>query len=72
VDFFGTNQTYMPVETVDETADVTEMQGPSSTLNQMSGKSSIFASPTKSLIALWVLAIVMYWFIGWFFRGNRA
>lgn len=63
---------YMPVDTVDETASYTDMQGPSSRLNQMAGRSTWASSPTKSLILMWVAAMGLYWFIGWFFRGQRA
>lgn len=63
---------YMPVDTVDDTADMTDMQGPSSTVNQLGGKASWANSPTKCLIALWGLALGLYWFMGWFFRGHRS
>lgn len=63
---------YMPTDTVDETASYTEMQGPSSAVNQLAGKPTWLSSPTKSLIALWILAVAAYWFVGWFFRGQRA
>lgn len=63
---------YMPVDTVDETADYTDMQGPSSSVNQLGGKASMMNSPTKSLIGLWLLALLAYWFCGWFFRGQRS
>lgn len=63
---------YMPVDTVDETADYTEMQGPSSMINQMGGKASWANSPTKCLVGLWFLVLALYWFVGWFFRGQRS
>lgn len=63
---------YMPVDDVDETASVTEMQGPSSSINQLAGRRSLASSPTKSLVALWFVVLAVYWFIGWFFRGQRS
>lgn len=63
---------YMPVDTVDETASYTEMQGPSSSVNQMAGKAGINANPTKALVAVWFLALALYWLIGWVFRGQRS
>lgn len=63
---------YFPTETVDETADHTEMQGPSSAINQLAGRATWLNSPTKSLVGLWILALGLYWFVGWFFRGKRS
>ena len=63
---------YMPVDTVDETASFTDMQGPSSRVNQLAGASTWSSSPTKALIALWALAMALYWLVGWFFRGQRS
>lgn len=63
---------YMPVDTVDDTADMTEMQGPSSGINQLAGRASWASSPTKCLIGLWVLVLALYWGLGWFFKGQRS
>lgn len=64
---------YLPVDTVDEQASDTGMAGPATVANQAGGSSSLFGgSPTRSLIALWALALVTYWFMGWFFRGSRS
>lgn len=63
---------YMPVDTVDETASYTDMQGPSSRVNQLAGKATWTSSPTKALIALWALCMLLYWGMGWFFRGTRS
>jgi hypothetical protein len=63
---------YMPVDTVDETADMTDMQGPSSTINQLAGKATWASSPTKSLLVIWFGVLALYWFLGWFFRGQRS
>lgn len=68
----GDYSPYMPVDTVDETADYTEMQGPSSRINQLAGQSTWMSSPTKSLVGLWLLALGIYWLGGWFFRGQRS
>ena len=63
---------YFAPETVDETAQATEMQGPSSAINQLAGKATWLSSPTKSLAAMWFLVLIAYWFVGWFFRGQRS
>jgi hypothetical protein len=63
---------YMPTDTVDETASYTDMQGPSSSINQLAGKATWSSSPTKSLIGLWLLALGLYWLIGWLFKGQRS
>lgn len=63
---------YMPVDTVDETASATDMQGPSSSVNQLAGQRTFLSSPTKALIGLWVAVLAAYWFVGWFFHGARA
>lgn len=63
---------YMPVNTVDETAQMTDMQGPSSHVNQLAGASTWTSSPTKALIGLWVLSMIGYWIMGWLFRGQRG
>lgn len=68
---FGSD-TYMPVDTVDDTAAHTEMQGPSSSLNEMAGRQPWSMSPTKSLLGLWFFALALYMFSGWFFRGQRS
>jgi hypothetical protein len=60
------------VYTVDETATATEMQGPSSTVNEVAGKQGMKSSPTKSLIVLWVIALGLYWLFGAMFRRHLA
>lgn len=63
---------YMPVDQVDETASYTEMQGPSSSVNELAGRAGINANPTKALVALWFVALAAYFAIGWLFRGQRS
>lgn len=63
---------YMPVDSVDETASYTDMQGPSSARNQLGGKSTILTSPTKALVGLWFFVLAVYWLVGWFFHGQRS
>lgn len=63
---------YMPVQSVDETANYTEMQGPSSSVNELAARESWSNSPTKSLIGLWLLALGLYWLAGFLFRGARS
>lgn len=58
-------------DTVDETAQMSDMQGPSSGVNQLAGRTPFMGTPTKSLVALWFAALAAYWFLGWFFRGQR-
>lgn len=60
------------VYTVDETATHQEMQGPSSTVNEVAGKAGMKSSPTKSLIVLWVVALLTYWLMGALFRRHLA
>ena len=62
---------YMPVTQVDDTADMTEMQGASTSAN-LAGRSTWLNSPTKSLIVLWVVVLVFYWLVGFFFHGQRS
>jgi hypothetical protein len=57
----------MPVQTVDEVADYTDMQGQASMLNTPA-KASWRESPTKSLVALWFFVVLLYWLLGFFFR----
>lgn len=63
---------YMPVDQVDESASHTDMQGPSSTANQVAGAKTWLNDPTKSLILLWAVALLLYWFLGSFFRRHRS
>lgn len=69
--YYGTDQMYMPVDTVDDTASHTEMMGPSSVINQVNGMPGWSNSPTKSLVLLWFFVLGLYWFVGWFFKGQR-
>lgn len=64
---------YMPVQTVDEVADYTDMQGQASEMNgAVAARRSIRESPTKSLVALWFFVLLMYWLLGYFFRRYLA
>ncbi len=60
------------VDTVDDAYDTQDMQGPSSTVNQVAGKTSWSSSPTKSLVMLWFVVLAIYWLLGYLFRGSRA
>lgn len=62
---------YQPVDTVDETAGFTDMQGQASAMNMMAGRGTWSQSPTKALVVLWFVVLALYWFLGWFFRGQR-
>lgn len=68
---FGAQQDYMPVSAVNEQASVTDMMGEGSVHNQAQ-KSSWKSDPTKSLIGLWVMALLSYWLLGYFFRRYTA
>jgi hypothetical protein len=61
---------YMPADTVEEQASDTGMAGYAS-IGNFRGV-SVFSSPTRSLVALWFLALGAYWFMGWYFKGNRS
>lgn len=68
---FGTGGEYMPADTVEEQASDTGMTGPASFANR-AGLNLFGGSPTRSLVALWFAALAAYWFLGWFFKGNRS
>ena len=64
---------YMPIDTVNEVADYTDMQGQASEMNHaMAGKGSWKQDPTKSLVALWVFCVLLYALLAYFFRRNIA
>lgn len=56
-------------DTVDETANMTDMQGDASAANQAGGRFG--AGPSQSLVALWFATLAAYAAIGWFFKGQR-
>lgn len=62
---------YRPNEQVDELASHTDMMGDQSEKN-FSTADKWFYDPTKSLVAIWVIALVLYWSIGYLFRGARS
>lgn len=60
---------YMPVETVDEQADVTQMMGQASVMNHQGARRlSVRTNPTHALIALWVTAFLSYTLLRFTFR----
>jgi hypothetical protein len=63
---------YMPVDTVDETAQFTDMAGSATIVNQVTGRPGLKENPARSLVVLWFVILAAYWFIGWFFRGQRS
>lgn len=63
---------YRPYQQVDETADATQMSGEATTQNQKPGWRGWMNDATKSLIVLWVAALVLYWILGSSFRSVRA
>ena len=63
---------YLPMDQVDDTASYTEMQGPSSGINQLTGPRSWLNSPTKALTVLWGVILGLYWLVGFIFRGSRS
>jgi hypothetical protein len=62
----------MPMETVDESADYTDMMGQASVMNQAGAPSSLRTNPTKALIAFWVFLVLFYALFGYLFRGRVA
>jgi len=70
---YSGNVDYLPVDDVDYTAEVTEMMGQASINNQARGaRAAAMQSPTKMLAALWFLALLLYLFLGYFFRHYRV
>ena len=63
---------YMPVTTVDEVADYTDMQGQASAQNVAKFGGNWKQDPAKSLVVLWVGAVVLYWVFGFAFRRHLA
>lgn len=63
---------WRPMEQVDELATYTEMQGDASAKNARSAERGWWHDPTKSLVALWVAVLLLYWLLGYLFRGARA
>ena len=61
---------YMPADTVEEQASDTGMAG-FATIGNISGV-GLFSSPSRSLVALWFLALFTYWGVGYFFKGQRS
>lgn len=59
-------------DTVDETADVTDMSGAATVANQASGRSLFGGSPAKAMIGLWFLVLGLYAALGYFFKGQRS
>lgn len=57
---------------IDESMTGAEMQGPSSTVNQMSGRKTWASSPTKAMVGLWFAVLALYWLLGWLFKGARG
>lgn len=68
---FGTGGNYVPADTVEEQASDTGMSGYASLSNRMGTGGLFTGSPTMSLVWLWLLALGAYWFLGWFFKGER-
>lgn len=56
---------------VDESMTGAEMQGPSSTVNQVAGRTPWNASAAKSLAVLWFALLGVYFILGYLFRGKR-
>jgi hypothetical protein len=59
-------------DTVDETADVTDMSGAATVANQAAGRSLFGGSPARSMVALWFFVLAVYWALGYFFKGQRS
>lgn len=69
----GWGNSYSSVDTVDDVADYTDMQGEASAMNAAAAnKGSWSQSPTKSMVALWFFLVLLYFLLVFFFRGNLA
>ena len=69
--YAGFGNTYTnSIDTVDEVADYTDMQGAASTANHNSQPGEWRSNPTKMLIILWVLCILLYALLMGFFRHH--
>lgn len=65
----GSGVAYLPTDFVAESAEVTEMMGQASGLNQQQDRRQNWReSPTKSLVALWFFIVILYLLLGFFFR----
>lgn len=56
---------------VDESMTAADMQGPSSRVNQVAGRTTWTASAAKSLAVLWFFLLGLYFVLGYLFRGKR-
>lgn len=65
---FGNFAQDRPMETVDEVADYTDMQGAASSANHASQKAEWRSNPGKMLIVFWAVCVVLYLFLMGFFR----
>lgn len=63
---------YNSIETVDEVAEYTDMQGGASVRNHNSQPGEWRSNPTKMLIVLWVLCVVIYGLLMTVFRRYIA
>lgn len=69
MNYMGTFIDYTPVQSVDETADMTDMASQASLMNAGTARARSWReSPTKSLIALWVFLVLLYALLTYFFR----
>lgn len=70
--FTGSGNFYNSVETVDEVAEYTDMQGQASQLNgAKAAKGEWKSNPAKQLVLMWVAVFALYTFVGYFFRAHR-
>ena len=65
---YGSFSQAEPMQTVDEVADYTDMQGAASVANHKGQKAEWRSNPTKMLVVLWVIAALLYAFLMGFFR----
>jgi hypothetical protein len=59
-------------ETVDEVADHTDMMGQASVMNHQGVPADWRSNPTKQLIVLWVVCVVLYGLLMTFFRRHMG
>jgi hypothetical protein len=67
----GFEMDYMPVDTVQESAAVTDMMGDASVANHAAAQGRFWNEPTKCLIFMWVIVVAAYFAVATFFRNYR-
>lgn len=56
----------------DDTASMDAMTGPASSANQASARGAAKGTPTRSLVLLWLAAVLLYWGLAYLFRRQLS